>query len=123
MKVALACSGPIRTFNRCYQTWIDNIIIPLENIIGKGNVKIFMYNSVIDEDFYKTNIENSLFSAKIGTDSSGWKDIIENSPYIEKYIQYTYNNQYIEEIFDKINTYNKTNYDVYNIKKYVSSLV
>ena len=118
MKVALACCGPLRSFSQCYHTWISNIIIPLEKKIGKGNVKIFMYNCTTNKTYYETNIENSKFNSKIGIDSDGSEHIINNSEYIELFNKYQQNDQYMINIFEEINKLFNTNYNIREIDNY-----
>ena len=118
MKVALACCGPLRSFSQCYHTWVNNIIIPLEKKIGKGNVKIFMYNCTTNKTYYETNIENSKFNSKIGIDSDGSEHIINNSEYIELFNKYQQNDQYMINIFEEINKLFNTNYNIREIDNY-----
>ena len=118
MKVAIASCGPLRTFSKCYQTWIDNIIIPIENRIGKGNVKIFMYNCITDKKYYDTYIKNGKFNRKLGIDSEGSEDIINSSEYIEVCKDYHHNDMYIENIFNEINKFCNTDYNIYDIEKH-----
>ena len=120
MKVAIIAPGPIRSFSLCYQSWVDNLILPLENRIGKGNVKIFMDNSIITDNIFDKDLKNSVFTTKLGIDTDGWQNIIKNSPYIAQHTTYKYNDQYIENIFTKINNFNGTSYDPYSLKKHTT---
>lgn len=118
MKVAIVSPGPIRSFSLCYQSWVKKLIVPLENTIGKDNVKVFMYNSIITDEVYEKELKDSIFNTKLGTDTDGWQEIFENSPYITYHDIYKYNDKYIEEIFNEINEFNGTNYNPYSLKKY-----
>ena len=118
MKIALVSPGPIRSFADCYQSWVDKLILPLEMKVGKGNVKIFLDYFSVTEDFYKQQFDKNIFTTKMEVDRPGWKDILDNSPYIESSTQYVYTDQYILDLFDKINIENNTDINVYELKKY-----
>ena len=118
MKIAIVSPGPIRSFADCYSSWIDNMIKPLEEQVGKGNVKIFLDYFSVDNEFYQQQFNKNIFTTKMEIDRPGWKEIISNSEYIELANQYTYTDDYILDIFTKINTHNNSELDAYELKKY-----
>ena len=121
MKVAIVSPGPIRSFSKVYNSWVENLIKPLEKQVGVGNVKIFIEYFTVDENHFE-NLKNMEFHTKLEVDQPGWSDILENSPYIEYKHKYHYDTKYINNIFKIINEKNNSNYQPENLKKFSEGL-
>ena len=119
MKVCICIPGPLRSFSRCWESILRCMIKPLEEKVGKGNVKIYMENFHVSEEFYKKEFDKNMFNTKMEIDTSGWQKILNTSKYIEYSNLYEFRDAYIENIFKQINEKNETDWDVYDLKKYV----
>ena len=121
MKIAIVSPGPIRSFSKVYQSWVDNLIKPLEDQVGQGNVKIFIEYFTVDKN-HMENLKNKEFHTKAELDEPGWSEILEKSPYIEYQGRYHYDDNYIINIINNINEFNNCNYTLSNMKKYDAKL-
>lgn len=121
MKIAIVSPGPIRSFSKVYQSWVDNLIKPLEDQVGQGNVKIFIEYFTVDKN-HMENLKKMEFHTKAELDEPGWSEILEKSPYIEYQGRYHYDDNYIINIIDNINEFNNCNYSLSNMKKYDAKL-
>ena len=121
MKIAIVSPGPIRSFSKVYQSWVNNLIKPLEDQVGQGNVKIFIEYFTVDKN-HMENLKKMEFHTKAELDEPGWSEILENSPYIEYQGRYHYDDNYIISIINNINEFNNCNYHPSNMKKYSDKL-